>query len=62
MDNYYFKLVCVDEQNVFAYDVLEDENFKDLNSVHKYIDDHIKLHTPETSKWMLIPFRKDEVR
>lgn len=61
MSNYYFKLVCVDEQNPLEYEVLEDVNLDDLDAVHKYVVDHIKNHTPETNKWMLLPMRKQNV-
>ena len=58
MSNYYFKLVCVDEQNPLEYEVLEDVNLDSLEDVHKYVEDHIKDHTPETNKWMLLPMKK----
>lgn len=62
MNNYYFKLVCVDEQNPLEYDVLEDVNLNDLGDVHKYVEEHIKNHTPEHMKWMLIPMKKSDAR
>ena len=61
MDKYYFKLVCVDEQNPLEYCVLEDKIIGNLDDVHKYVKEHIAIHTPESTKWMLIPYRKDEV-
>lgn len=62
MDDYYFKLVCVNEQDPFEYGVLEDVNLDDLEDVHKYVMEHISIYTPERIKWMLIPMRKDDVR
>lgn len=62
MDNYYFKLVCVDEQNPLEYDVLEDVNLSNLEDVHKYVEDHIETHSPEHIKWMLIPMRKENIK
>ena len=61
MSNYYFKLVCVDEQNPLEYEVLEDVNLDSLDDVHKYVEDHIKDHTPETNKWMLLPMKKQKI-
>lgn len=58
MDKYYFKLVCVDEQNPFGYCVLEDVNLSDLNEVHSYVEKHINNHPLEAIKWMLIPMTK----
>lgn len=62
MGGYYFKLVCVDEQDPFGYNVLEDVNLSDLEEVHKYVEEHIINHTPERIKWMLIPMRKSDVK
>lgn len=60
MSGYYFKLVCVDDNNPIEYCVLEDVNIENLEEVHKYVIDHIKKHTPEHSKWMLIPIKKQQ--
>lgn len=54
MDNYYFKLVCVSEHDPLEYGVLEDVNLGNLEEVHKYVVEHIKNHSPEQIKWMLI--------
>lgn len=62
MSNYYFKLVCVDEQNPLEYEVLEDVNLNDLEAVHKYVIEHIASHSPETNKWMLLPMKKSNVK
>lgn len=61
MDNYYFKLVCVDEQNPFGYRVLEDKNLNSLNDVHEYVEKHINTQTIETVKWILIPMNKQKL-
>lgn len=58
MDKYYFKLVCVDEQNPLGYLVLEDVNLNDLSEVHDYVEKHISNHSLDTIKWMLIPMIK----
>ena len=50
MDNHYFKLVCVDEQNPIGYHVLEDENLDNLEDVHKYVEEHINLHPLQDRK------------
>lgn len=62
MNSYYFRLVCVDEQNPIQYSVLEDETIESLEDVHKFIEDHLYSHTPELTKWMLIPVRKDSIK
>lgn len=61
MDNYYFKLVCVDEQNPIGYNVLEDQNLDNLEDVHKYVEEHINNHHLGTVKWMLIPMIKPNI-
>lgn len=58
MDNYYFKLVCVDEQNPIGYQVLEDVNLNNLKDVHRYVKKHINRHPLGAIKWMLIPMIK----
>lgn len=58
MDEYCFKLVCVDEQNPFEYSVLEDVNLEKLEDVHEYVKEHFEAHSPERIKWMLIPMKK----
>lgn len=62
MDNYYFKLVCVDEQDPLEYNVLEDVNLSNLEEVHEYVEKHIRHHSPERIKWMLIPMKKEDVK
>lgn len=52
MDKYYFKLVCVDEQNPIGYCVLEDQNLDNLEDVHKYVEKHINNHHLGTVKWV----------
>lgn len=54
MDNYYFKLVCVDEQHPLGYCILEDVNLN-LEDVHEYVEDHINNHPLDTIKWMIKP-------
>lgn len=58
MDAYFFKLVCINENNPFEYEVLEDVNIGTLDDVHKYISEHIKNYAPESTKWILLPMRK----
>lgn len=58
MNDYYFKLVCVDEQDPSEYGVWENVNLDNLEDVHKYVNEHLCVHTPEKIKWMLIPMKK----
>lgn len=37
-NQYFFKLVCVDETNPLAYEVLEDVNMRTLDEVHRYVE------------------------
>ena len=60
MEDYYFKLVCVDEQHPLGYRVLEDENLGNLDDVHKYVEEHIECHHLDSIKWMLIPMKKQK--
>lgn len=63
MNKYYYKLVCVDENNpVSGYRVLTDELFDNLDDVHEFVQNNINQYYPELTKWMLLPFRKDEVK
>lgn len=55
VERYFFKLVCVNENNPLEYEILEDVNLPDLNEVHNYIDNHISNYVPEMTKWMLLP-------
>ena len=59
IDKYYFKLVCVNENNPFEYEVLEDANLSTLDDVYKYVSSHINGHgNPELTKWMLLPMKR----
>lgn len=59
MEKYYFKLVCVNENNPLEYEVLEDVNVATLNEVHAYVVNCIHKHKhPELTKWMLLPIKK----
>ena len=58
LEDFAFKLVCVDETNPLEYEVLEDVNAKDLDEVHKQISEKICKHNIATTKWMLLPIKK----
>lgn len=61
MNDYFFRLICVDEKNPLEYPILEDETFENLQAVHTFMDEHISKHRPDYSKWQLFMFRRDEV-
>lgn len=61
LSNYYFRLVCVDEQNPIQYSVLEDESIDNLDAVHDYVKKHFASHIPELTKWILIPIVKKDI-
>lgn len=54
MEKQFFKLVCVDENNPFEYEVLEDVNKGTLEEVHSYVKQNIHKH--KSAKWTLIPY------
>ena len=58
MENYFYRLVCVDEHNPLEYSVLKDETIGELEAVYEYIGQHIGDYTPELTKWMLFPVRR----
>ena len=53
MEKQFFKLVCVDENNPFEYEVLEDVNKGTLEEVHSYVKQNIHKH--KNAKWLLLP-------
>ena len=56
LSKYFFKLVCVNENNPLEYEVLEDVNLPNLDFVHAYVENHIEAQkTPEMGKWLLLP-------
>lgn len=62
MDNIFFKLVCVCEQDPLEYTVLEDVNLPNLDDVHTYVVDHIGEYNPDKIKWILLPMKKNIVK
>jgi len=58
MNNYYFKLVCIDDTNPIEFCVLEDVNVDNLDEVHNFVVNNIKNHPPEQTKWLLMPLIK----
>lgn len=62
MDNYYYKLVCVDDTNPMEYQVLLDKNVSTLDEVHAFVERHIHEYILDLVKWILIPFKKDDVK
>ena len=62
-NKYYFRLVCVDEQNAVAgFRVLNQELMGNLESVHEYVEKHLNDYSPEHTKWILLPYRRDEAK
>lgn len=52
MEKQFFKLVCLNEDNPFEYEVLEDVNRGTLDEVHDYVKENIHKH--KSGKWILI--------
>ena len=53
MEKQFFKLVCLNEDNPFEYEVLEDVNRGTLDEVHDFVKENI--HKYDSAKWILIP-------
>ena len=49
----FFKVVCIDENNPFEYQILEDSNHSDLESVHEFVTQKFEKH--QGAKWILLP-------
>jgi len=62
MEDYYFRLICVNEHNVLEYEILEDVNIGNLEDVHKYVEEHIKEHSIKDAKWILIPVKRSCIK
>lgn len=60
MNEYFFRLICVDENNPLEYPILVDETLENLDAVHKFMDEHISEHRPDYSKWQLFLFKKSD--
>lgn len=50
---YVYKLVCIDENDIFEYKVLEDVNKSSLDEVHIFVKKNIHKH--KNAKWLLLP-------
>lgn len=61
MEDYYFKLVCVNEKDPIEYHVLEDTNVKTLDEAHDFVLKNINKHISRGAKWLLIPISKKSV-
>lgn len=59
LGSYFFKLVCVNENNPLEYEVLEDVNLSNLENVHSFVKKYFEIHNmPEMTKWLLLPMKK----
>lgn len=59
MDDYYFKLVCLDDNNPFGCPILATQCVETLEDVHNYVIEHIEEHAFKEPKWILTAIRKD---
>ena len=60
MDQYYYKLVCVDEANPLEYTILEEKNLDNLDAIHDFVKEHMDEHLTKRAKWILLPFKKED--
>ena len=49
----FFKVVCVDEDDPFEYQILEDVNRGTIEEVHEFVKEKVTLHP--NAKWILLP-------
>ena len=61
MEQYYYKVVYVDDTNPIEYAVLEEKNLDSLDDIHDFVTKHIHEHLSKQAKWILLPFRKDDI-
>ena len=52
-ENVFFKIVCINDNDVFEYRIEEDTNKKTLAEVHEFVEQHIHKHP--NCKWLLLP-------
>ena len=43
-NNVFFKIVCIDDNNVFEYRINEDTNRKTLDEIHEFVKQNINCH------------------
>lgn len=61
MEEYFYKIVCVADQDPLEFLVTEDKNLGTLEQVHKYVLENIKKYIPENTKWILIPMKRMKI-
>lgn len=61
-DEYFYKLVCIDDSNPIEYRVLLEKNISTLDEAHEFVQIHMHEFIPNLVKWMLIPFKKDAIK
>lgn len=49
----FFKIVCIDDNNVFEYRINEDTNRKTLDEIHEFVKQNINKYP--NCKWLLLP-------
>ena len=52
-NNVFFKIVCIDDNNVFEYRINEDTNRKTLDEIHEFVKQNINKYP--NCKWLLLP-------
>ena len=52
-ENVFFKIVCINDNDVFEYRIEEDVNKETLAEVHEFVEQHIHKHP--NCKWLLLP-------
>ena len=60
MEDFAFKLVCIDDSSPMEFMILDDVNKGNLNEIHSYLEDKINEYDLSTCKWLILPIKKQE--
>lgn len=55
-NNVFFKIVCIDDNNVFEYRINEDTNRKTLDEIHEFVKQNINKY-PKQELVQVLPLK-----
>lgn len=58
MEDYAFKLVCIDDSSPLEFVVLDDVNRSTLTEIHEYMMANAGKYDLNSCKWLLLPIHK----
>lgn len=50
-----FQLICFDDSSVFEFQILDNINCRDLDSVYSYLNEHIRNYNIHQCKFLILP-------